>query len=211
MSIRGIIVKMENIEIEIKFHLEDPGTTRAAIVALGAISLGRFFETNHILDNRGRTHFQNRSLLRLRQADRACLTFKTPPLAPDREFKIREELEVEVADFATTLKIMQKLGFATVRIYEKWRETLKLGDTHFCIDALPYGDFLEIEGTADNIPPLSEKLGFAWEQRSLLNYHELFELVKTEHLLPFADITFSNFEGISVDMRKLRSRFEAGF
>ena len=202
---------MENLEIEIKFHLENPGATRTAIMALGAISLGRFFETNHILDNRGQTFFHNNSLLRLRQADRACLTFKAPPSAPDREFKIREELEVEVADFATARKIMQKLGFATVRIYEKWRETLKLGDTHFCIDTLPYGDFLEIEGTADNIPPLSEKLGFAWEQRSLLNYHELFELVKTEHLLPFADITFSNFEGISVDMRKLRSRFEAGF
>lgn len=210
MCIRNITVKMENIEIEIKFHLEDPEATRAAIVALGAISLGRFFETNHILDNRGRTHFQNRSLLRLRQADRACLTFKAPPLTPDREFKIREELEVEVADFATTRKIMQKLGFATVRIYEKWRETLKLDNTHFCIDALPYGNFLEIEGTADNIPALSEKLGFAWKRRSLLNYHELFELVKAKHLLPFADITFSNFEGISVDMRKLRSRFEAG-
>ncbi len=207
---RKVIVKMENIEIEIKFHLEDPGATRAAIVALGAISLGRFFETNHILDDRELTLFQNRSLLRLRQADRACLTFKSPPAAPDREFKIREELEVEVADFATTRKIMKKLGFTTVRIYEKWRETFELGNTHLCIDALPYGDFLEIEGTAENIPSLSEKLGFTWEQRSLLNYHELFELVKTEHLLPFADITFFNFEGISVDMRKLKSRFEAG-
>jgi len=85
-----------------------------------------------------------------------------------------------------------------------------VGRTHFCIDALPYGNFLEIEGTAENIPVLSDKLGFAWKRRSLLNYHELFELVKTEHRLPFTDITFSNFEGISVDMRKLRSRFEVG-
>jgi adenylate cyclase class 2 len=201
---------MENIEIEIKFHLENPGATRTAIIALGAVSLGRAFESNHVLDNRGRTLFQNRSLLRLRQADRAWLTFKSPPSAPDREFKIRPELEVQVADFTTTRKIMQKLGFTTVRIYEKWRETFELGGTHFCIDALPYGDFLEIEGTAENIPVLSEKLGFAWERRSLLNYHELFELVKAEHLLPFADITFSNFEGIPVDMRKLSRRFEAG-
>ena len=145
---------MENIEIEIKFHLENPGTTRAAIVALGAISLGRFFETNHILDNQGLTLFQNRSLLRLRQADRACLTFKSPPSAPDSEFKIQQELEVQVADFTTTREIMEKLGFTTVRIYEKWRETFELGGTHFCIDALPYGDFLEIEGTAENIPAL---------------------------------------------------------
>ena len=201
---------MENLEIEIKFHLENPGATRAHIVALGAISLGRFFEINHILDNRERTLYRNRSLLRLRQADRACLTFKAPPAAPDREFKIREELEVEVADFPTTRKIMEKLGYTTVRIYEKWRETFELGSTHLCMDTLPYGDFLEIEGRAANIPALSEKLGFEWERRSLLNYHELFELVKTEHRLAFADITFSNFKGISVDMGKLRSRFEAG-
>ena len=96
LGIRKVLVKMKNIEIEIKFHLENPEATRAAIVALGAISLGRFFETNHILDNRGRNLFQTSSLLRLRQADRACLTFKAPPSAPDREFKIREELEVEV-------------------------------------------------------------------------------------------------------------------
>ncbi len=201
---------MENIEIEIKFHLENPGATRAAIIDLGAISLGRAFETNHILDNRGLALFQNRSLLRLRQADRAWLTFKSPPSAPDSEFKIQRELEVQISDFTTTRKILEALGFTTVRVYEKWRETFKLEDTHFCMDELPYGEFLEIEGTEKNIPALSERLGFAWEKRSILNYHELFELVKAELLLPFKDITFSNFEGISVDMRAFRSRFEAG-
>jgi len=204
------VPKMENIEIEVKFHLEDPGAIRAAIIDLGAISLGRAFETNHILDNRGQPLFQNRSLLRLRQAERAWLTFKAPPFAPDSKFKIRRELEVQVSDFTTTRKIMEALGFATVRVYEKWRETFTLGDTHFCMDELPYGDFLEIEGTEKNILAFSKKLGFAWEQRSLLNYHELFELVKAEQRLSFTDITFSNFEGLSVDMRTFRSRFEAG-
>ncbi len=204
------VPKMENIEIEVKFHLEDPGATRAAIIDLGAISLGRAFETNLILDNRGLALFQNRSLLRLRQADRAWLTFKAPPSAPDSEFKIRRELEVQVSDFTTTRKILEELGFATVRVYEKWRETFKLGGTHFCMDDLPYGEFLEIEGTEKNILALSKKLGFAWEQRSILNYHELFELVKAEQLISFTDITFTNFEGLSVDMRKFKSRFEAG-
>ncbi|MCP3951965.1 MAG: class IV adenylate cyclase [Desulfobacterales bacterium] len=201
---------MENLEIEIKFHLENPRATRNAIIALGASSLGRVFETNHVLDNRGMALFQNRSLLRLRQAESAWLTFKAPPSAPDSEFKIRRELEMQVSDFITARKILEELGYTTVRIYEKWRETFELNDTHLCLDALPYGDFLEIEGAARNILKLSEKLGFAWEQRSVLNYHELFELVKAEHQLTFADITFSNFEGLSVAMRELKSRFEAG-
>ena len=202
---------MENLEIEIKFHLENPGRTRAAIRALGGVSQGRVFESNHILDTRDQVLFRSRSLLRLRQDEHACLTFKSPPAAPDSQFKIRRELEVRVSDFTTTRKILEALGFTTARIYEKQRETFELDDTHLCLDTLPYGDFLEIEGTEQSIVDLSAKLGFAWEQRSVLNYHELFELVKADRGLPFTDITFSNFEGISVDMGRLKNHFEAGF
>jgi len=201
---------MENLEVEIKFHLENPGQTRTAITALGGVSQGRVFESNHILDNREKALFRNRALLRLRQDDQVCLTFKSPPVAPDCQFKIRRELEVRVSDFTTTRKILEELGFTTARIYEKRRETFELGDTHLCVDTLPYGDFLEIEGAKQSIVSLSAELGFAWEQRSVLNYHELFELVKADLGLTFTDITFSNFEGIAVDMNRLRGRFEAG-
>ncbi len=113
-------------------------------------------------------------------------------------------------DFTTTQQILEKIGFKTVRIYEKYRETFKYHDTYLCLDTLPYGDFLEIEGHRKDIVDLSAKLGLEWSRRSLLNYHELFELAKAEHRLTFSDITFTNFEGLSVDMLKLKSRFEAG-
>jgi len=201
---------MENLEIEIKFHLENPGLTRSAITDLGGVSQGRVFESNHILDNREAVLLRNHALLRLRQDDQACLTFKSPPPSPDSQFKIRREIEVGVSDFTTTRKILEALGFTTVRIYEKRREMFELGAAHLCLDTLPYGDFLEIEGAPQNIVDLSAKLGLPWEQRSVLNYHELFELVKTDLGLTFTDITFSNFEGLAVDMRRLKDRFEAG-
>ncbi len=201
---------MQNLEIEIKFHLENPGTIRKAIIKLGATSPGRFFETNHILDDPGRTLLRSNSLLRLRQDERTRLTFKSPAPGTDPAFKIRRELEVQVDDFTTTQQILEKIGFKTVRIYEKSRETFKYHDTYLCLDTLPYGDFLEIEGHRKDIVDLSAKLGLEWSQRSLLNYHELFELAKAEHRLTFSDITFTNFEGLSVDMLKLKSRFEAG-
>ena len=201
---------MSNLEIEIKFHLENPGAIREAIISLGATSPGRLFETNHILDDPGRTLFKRNSLLRLRQDERTLLTFKSPAPDTDRAFKIRRELEVQVDDFATTQQILEKIGFKTVRIYEKYRETFEFHDTHLCLDTLPYGDFLEIEGRRKDIVDLSAKLGLKWSRRSLLNYHELFELVKADLRLTFADITFANFEGIPVDMLKLSDRFEAG-
>jgi len=201
---------MDNLEIEVKFFLEDPAAIRAAIVDLGGRSRGRIFESNHILDKPGVALFRKGALLRLRQADGALLTFKAPPETPDREFKVRREIEVQVSDFTGTRQIMAALGFTTMRIYEKWRETFILGDTHLCLDTLPYGDFLEIEGGAESIRNLSQKLGFAWEQRSVLNYHELFELVQEACQLDFADITFANFEGLAIDFSRLKTRFESG-
>jgi len=201
---------MDNLEIEIKFFLEDPAAIRAAIVDLGGRSRGRNFESNHILDKPGLDLFRKGALLRLRQADGALLTFKAPPEAPDREFKVRREIEVQVSDFTDTRQIMAALRFTTMRIYEKWRETFILGGTHLCLDTLPYGDFLEIEGDAESIRNLSQKLGFAWEQRSVLNYHELFELVQEACQLDFADITFANFEGLAIDFARLKAQFESG-
>ena len=122
------------------------------------------------------------------------MTFKAPPAAPDREFKIREELEVEVADFNTTRKIMEKLGLTTVRIYEKWRETFALGDTKLLVDTMPYGPFLEIEGAKSAIRKVSDQLGLTWEERILLNYVEIFEVIRREENLPFYDITFDHFQ-----------------
>jgi adenylate cyclase class 2 len=201
---------MNHLEIEVKFHLEAPEATRADLVARGAQSQGRALEINHILDNRHQALYQKRALLRLRQAQGASLTFKAPPLEPDHEFKIRREIEIRVSDFSAARDILAELGFTTVRIYEKWRETFALDDTLFCLDTLPYGDFLEIEGTAARIRALSAELGFTWGQRSVLNYYELFELVKDAYQLPFGDITFANFEGLSVDMARFRNRFESG-
>ena len=201
---------MSTLEIEIKFYLENPEAARKAILNLGATSSGRLFETNHILDDPEQTLFKKNSLLRLRQDTRALLTYKSPAPVPDSRFKINREFEAQVEDFTTMQQILEKIGFRTVRIYEKWRETFELRDTHLCLDTLPYGNFLEIEGSKKEAINLSKKLGFIWSRRSVLNYQELFELVKADLDLTFSDITFSNFEGISVDMLKLSSRFESG-
>lgn len=200
---------MGNLEIEVKFFLENPAAVRTAIVDLGAQSHGRVFESNHILDKSGLALFRKGALLRLRQADETWLTYKAPPETPDGEFKIRREFEVQVSDFKAARQIMDALDFTTIRIYEKWRETFILGETHLCLDTLPYGNFLEIEGHPESIRDLSKKLGFAWKHRSVQNYHELFELVKEAYQLDFSDITFANFEGLVVDLTKLKARFES--
>jgi adenylate cyclase class 2 len=148
--------------------------------------------------------------LRLRKDKKARLTYKSDPPENSREFKIFNELEVEVSEFTTMNQILESLGFHVAQKYEKWRETFTLGDTHFCLDTMPFGDILEIEGQKKDIRHFSSRLGLTWDERILLNYLEIFDILRNLLNLQFKDITFDNFKGIDVDAAKLRHYLEAG-
>jgi adenylate cyclase class 2 len=137
---------MEYIETEVKFHLTDVEPVRNTIIKLGADSKGRVFETNLRYENKNNDLIKSKSLLRLRKDTKTTLTFKSGLESEDNEFKSLRELEVEVSDFNRMKLILEALGFHKEQIYEKYRETLILNGTTLCIDAMPFGNFLEIEG-----------------------------------------------------------------
>ncbi len=190
---------MEPLEIEVKFFLKDLKTVREKILAFGALSKGRVFERNIRFEDRERSLIARKSLLRLRRDDRARLTFKSEPKDKDSEFKIYKELEVEIDDFRTMENILNALGFFNDQVYEKYRETLVIGATQLCLDEMPFGDFLEIEGERDDILRTVELLNLDWGQRILANYLGIFEVLRKRENLPFKDITFENFEKNPVD------------
>jgi adenylate cyclase class 2 len=193
---------MEYIETEVKFHLPDIKPIRSRILDLGADSKGRVFETNLRYENKQNDLIKNKSLLRLRKDAKTTLTFKSGLESEDNEFKRLRELEVEVSDFHKMKLILEALEFHKEQIYEKYRETLILNGATLCIDAMPFGDFLEIEGEKHVITGLAKKIGLDWSERITLNYLELFERLKKELGLPFSDITFANFEPIEIDLKK---------
>jgi len=199
---------MEPLEVEVKFFLTAVEPIRDAILGLGATASPRVFETNLRFEDAGESFVRRKMLLRLRTDIKTTLTLKSPPPEVDHDFKVHKELEVEVSDFNTMKAILQGIGFHQAQCYEKWRQTLVLGDTMFCIDTLPYATFLEIEGSKASIPDLAGRIGLQWNQRILLNYLEIFEILKREHNLPFTDATFENFEGSPISMEPLRHRFE---
>lgn len=201
---------MNDLEVEVKFYLSDIPPVRDRILDLGAECKGRFFETNIRFEDENKTLKRKRSLLRLRKDASAKLTFKSPPIAPDTQFKVRRELEVEVSDFSTMNRILEELGFHKEQVYEKWRETFVLGTTHFCIDTMPYGDFLEIEGEKTEIRKLADQLDLKWEKRILTNYLAMFRTVREKLGLSFSDLTFENFKDVEPDPEKFRHLFEMG-
>jgi len=196
---KRITDKPEYFETEVKFLITDAGSLRERLISLGAVSGGNFFETNIIFDDKNKSLFKNKSLLRLRKDAKTTLTFKSQPPVKDNRFKIMRELEVEVGDSSIACQLFESLGFIKEQIYEKWREILTIGSTFFCIDKMPHGDFLEIEGQKEKIIKYSSLIGLYWKKRILFNYLELFDILKTSLGLPFSDVTFDNFKNIGID------------
>jgi adenylate cyclase class 2 len=198
------------LEIEVKFHLAAPEPMRLALLALGARSQGRHLEHNLRLEDRSDSLRAGGSILRLRRDRRCTLTFKSRPAQASRDFKVAEELEVEVSDGDTMAQILLRLGFAPVQSYEKWRETLRIERCTCCLDEMPFGHFLEIEGPAEEIRPLSARLGLAWERRIMFTYLQIFEMLRQHHHLPGSDLTFDAFRGRGELLPPLLHRVEAG-
>ncbi|WP_373501863.1 class IV adenylate cyclase [Desulfococcus sp.] len=199
------------LEIEVKFYL---GTEEAAgreirsrIEAMGGRSGGRVFERNIRFEDAEHGLLKRNSLLRLRQDRGTRLTFKSESAGVsdrDREnFKIFEELEVEVSDFSTMVRILGALGYHPAQVYEKRRETIAVGGSHLCMDTMPFGEFLEIEGERDEIPALAARIGLDWNHRILETYLGIFAQLKQALSLPFGDVTFDHFRqlpgGLTVD------------
>ena len=201
---------MENLEIEVKFYLADIESVRNKILELGAESKGRLFETNIRYEDKNNSLIKKKSVLRLRQDEKTTFTFKSRPPVKSRDYKIVNELEVEVSDFTTMDQILQSLDFHPEQKYEKWRETIVLDQTLFCLDTMPYGNFLEIEGQEKDIRHYASRLGLNWQKRILFNYLEIFEIMRNNLKLEFKDITFNNFETIDVDASAFLNQLESG-
>ncbi|UCD81983.1 MAG: class IV adenylate cyclase [Desulfobacterales bacterium] len=191
---------MGSLEIEVKFFLSDLKTIRDRILKLGAHHEGRSFETNIRFEDQANSLLERKALLRLRKDRRTTLTYKFEPYVEEADYKIFKELEVEVSDFAKMGHILESLGYHREQIYEKWRDSYTLKGTSCCIDEMPFGSFLEIEGSKKDIKDVAVKIGMQWEKRIVLNYFEVFEILKTKLNLQFSDITFRNFRDISFDL-----------
>ncbi len=188
----------EHLEIEVKFRVEDRQALQDKIERAGGERLSEVFETNLRWDDGSESLKARKCLLRLRKESggKAVLTFKSPPQIEDDRFKVFNERETEVADGEEMAAILEALGFRPVQVYEKERVTYRLGSAILCLDRLPFGDFLEIEGEKEAIRKTAERLGFDWKRRILDNYLALFEKERFSRGLTFTDVTFANFEAL---------------
>jgi adenylate cyclase class 2 len=194
------MASMQQLEIEVKFYISALSGIRQQIHEMGGISSGRALEANTRYDDQFNSLLKRGALLRLRKtAGENILTYKSIPQNADRRFKVFNESEIAVSDFVITGQILNSLGFQAKQVYEKWRESFAFKGDHLCLDEMPFGAFLEIEGDPKSIQSIAARLGLDWDERILMTYLEIFSQLKERLDLPFTDVTFDNFEYYQID------------
>ena len=135
------------IEIEKKFTLSGDQRERitARLEELGARFIGEDFEENTlygggILDEKG-------AVLRVRKiGNKTILTYKER-VENDSAVKQQTEFETIVESAEEIENIIRSLGFTRSLVYEKRRKTWRLRDVEIMLDELPFGLYMEIEGS----------------------------------------------------------------
>jgi adenylate cyclase, class 2 len=148
-----------SIETEKKYRLDADSKSEVveALKEMGAEYVRRDFEENVIYSS---PHLrQINGAVRLRHVgDRTVLTLKRR-VPNDAGVKQQVEHETELADAESMRAILNELGIEPVLVYEKHRDTWRFRSVEVVLDELPYGSFMEIEGTITGIKEAEILLG----------------------------------------------------
>ena len=146
------------VEIEKKYRLtkKQREAVGRRLRGLGASPGDVEFEENTIY--RGGRLDLGGCALRLRRVNGcALLTFKQrfPSKSP---IKHQREEETEVTDANAMAAILRSLEFRPALVYEKRRVRWNLGNAEIALDELPFGLFMEIEGSEKEIARVEKLL-----------------------------------------------------
>ncbi len=148
-----------SIEIEKKYRLNPQrrDELKRELEACGAEFVGREFEENTIYSNDQLR--ETGSIVRIRTTDkRSILTFKR---RIENQFDVKQQIEheTEISDAPAAEAIIAELGLKPILVYEKYRDTWNFRTVELVIDELPFGDYMEIEGTVTAIKEAEILLG----------------------------------------------------
>lgn len=127
--------------------------------------------------------------LRVRSGSKNTVTMKEK-IGEDKNVRSRKETEFEISDVDQMAYILGKLGFTFVRIMEKYRINLQYKGAILSIDEMPFGMYLEIEGSEEGVGKIASELGYSNSDKILGTYWEVFEEYKKENNLTGENIVF---------------------
>lgn len=169
------------IEIEKKYRLSKKQREEVLLrlPVIGAKRKGEDFEVNTLYA--GENLDESNCILRLRRiGNRAILTYKLR-FPSNSAIRHHQEDETRVDNPDGMEAILDALGFTPAFVYEKRRETWKLGKTEIVIDELPFGLFMEIEGAEKDIRAIESKLAIKRLRTEVLSYPKLTQKHGTDY------------------------------
>lgn len=161
------------IEIEKKFRLTKKQRQELInrLPEIGAKRIGEEFEENTLYE--AQTFNTEGAVLRLRRiGNKGKLTYKER-LPSQSDIKLQQEEETEIGNPEAMASILDAIGFVPALVYEKRRETWQLGRTQIVIDELPFGLFMEIEGSEKSIREIEASLSIKGLTAETLTYPAL--------------------------------------
>lgn len=185
--------RKSQMEVEIKVPLKDPDSMRKLIIEKGGkLKRERHFESNYLYDYSDRHLSTQGCLLRVRELpEGALLTFKGK-VVPHEKFKTRPEAETMCDNKLAIKSILHDLGLKVFFRYQKFREEYILNDALVCIDELPFGFYLEIEGESEKIEEVTKMLDLDPMTFSKKSYAAIYAELCRKEGKPFTDILFEN-------------------
>lgn len=190
-------------ELEVKFYVSALPQIEQRLVQAGATLVHpRTHEFNLRFDSPSGALGQASCMLRLRRDSGSHMTFKGPSTTLGGVLA-RQEIEFDVSNFTQAQKLIEALGFSSKFMYEKFRTTYGLDGLKITLDEMPYGHFVEIEGTQpEPIRTAAQQVGLDWEQRLPETYISIFRRLKDLYGLRFTDLSFENFKDVDVSLER---------
>ena len=180
-------------EIEKKYRVSaaQAAELRTRLSAVGAAAGDVEFEVNTIYGGPGLDPRVN--VLRVRRTGaRAVLTYKERR-ASAAPIKHQREDETEVANVDALAAILDALGYKPALLYEKRRATWRLAGAEVVIDELPFGWFVEIEGSEEAIEAAERQL----EMTGLAVEHATYPELTRQLGVPRAGLIEARFASVS--------------
>lgn len=146
------------VEFEKKYRLTEElyETITQRLVEIDARFEGEDFEENTIYSLEGL--LGKPAILRIRSiGTKTILTFKRR-IPSASGVKQQVEHETEVTDRESVKAIIEELGLTAAVVYEKRRKTWAVPNAEVVLDVLPFGLYMEIEGTIESIAQTEELL-----------------------------------------------------
>lgn len=168
----SLLQKM-SIETERKYHLGPKRLEEitSKLVSLGAEFNKEVFEVNY--QHRGGQMDERGATLRLRKiGDFTVLTYKEK-IRNATGTKQKIEFETAVSDVVAAENIIERLGYKLTAVYEKRRKYWHFGEVEVVLDELPFGLYMEIEGTVEAIEKAEKALGLKEIEREPRGYPRL--------------------------------------